>query len=147
MTVLLQSRAKTPICWNMLTIAPDVVGQGTWVRFVSTNYLYNGSIYDATPLDGDNFTVNFRCPAGTYTLHFNDIQGASYGIVDVDIDGVEVGSKDMYSAGSVFTNVEEITGIVLSRGDHTLKFRIDGKNGSSSNYFINLSHVSLQRTA
>lgn len=147
MPVIAQDFPSTPMYWNMLTTEPDVVGQGTWTRFVSVNYLYTGGFYESSSNDGDNFSVNFRCLAGTYTLRFNSVKGTSYGILDIDIDGVEIGSKDAYAAGVDYDNIEEISGIVISSGQHTIKFRIDGKHASSTDYFINLNGIYLQRTA
>lgn len=135
---------STPIFWNMLTAAPDVVGQGTWVRRVEPSSLYQGDLYNSSNADGDNITLNFRCPAGTYTLRFNNIVAASRGIVDVDVDAVEKGSFDNEGAAD-YTNINEITGIVLTAGAHTLKFRVDGQTGAG--YYCNLSGIYLQRTA
>lgn len=135
----------TPIFWNMLTAEPDVVGQGTWVYVLTADAdLYNGIFFNSSDTDGDNFTCNFRCPAGTYTLRFNAPKAAVRAIVDVDIDGSEEGSFDLNGAIDPI-NIEEISGLVLSAGEHTIKFRIDGKTGT--NYFFAISGIILQKTA
>ncbi len=136
-----------PIFWNMLTASPDVVGQGTWTRAIGPSVVYNAVFRNITSANGDNFTCNFRCPTGTYKLRFNAGEADDRGIVDVDIDTVEKGSFDLYAAVPNETNIEEITGIVLSAGAHTLKFRVDGKNGSSTDYFFLTQGIWLQRTA
>lgn len=139
--------ATIPIFWNMATAEPDVIGQGTWSRIVDTAFLYNEQFFNTTDNDGDNFTMNFRCPAGTYTLRFNAPKFSSAGILDIDIDASEEGSFDLYAAVRDTLNIEEITGLTLSAGSHTLKFRIDGKNGASTDHIITLSGIYLQRTA
>ncbi len=60
---------------------------------------------------------------------------------------VEKGSVDLYAASADKLNVEEITGLVLTAREHTLKFRVDGKNASSSDYFFRTAAISLQRTS
>ncbi len=137
------SCVSTPIFWNMYTMEPDAVGQGTWIiNFDSLGtYMLNSS-----NADGDNFTCNFRCPAGTYTLYMNLRKAPNLGIVDVDIDASEEGSFDLYNATGI-ANAEKITGLVLSAGTHTIKLRLDGKNGSSSAYYIVIGDICFQRTA
>ena len=139
------SCVSTPISWNMLTAAPDVVGQGTWIRTILNSQLYNGRFTNSSSTNGDNFTLNFRCPAGTYTLRFNAYKCVLGGIVDVDIDASEEGSFDLYDAGAVSLNIEEISGLALSAGAHTLKFRIDGT--SVNTYQFRAEGIILQRTA
>ncbi len=138
---------STPIFWNMLTVAPDVVGQGTWVRAVNSSFLYGGQFYNTTSADGDEFSVNFRCPVGTYTIRFSAIKDSDRGIVDTYVDASEEDSIDLYAAAADYLNVVEITGVSITAGSHTLKFVVDGKNGSSSDYFLNVNGISLQRTA
>ena len=134
------------ITWNMLTDDPDVIGQGTWTRAATSTYPYNGYLLNSSTNNGDNLTLNFRCSAGTYKLGFNASKGTNRGIIDIYFDASEEGSFDLY--GSTDTaNVEIITGISLTAGAHTLKFQIDGKNGSATDYVFVLQGVHLIRTA
>lgn len=146
----IKASISTPIYWNMLTNEPDAVGQGTWIHFAQTSHLYNGAFQNSTGVDiggnGDNFTMNFRCPAGTYTLRFNSTTSTFLGIIDVYIDASEEGSFDAYSAAIDYNNIEEISGLVLTSGEHALKFQIDGKNALSSAWYMRLSGITLQRT-
>lgn len=137
---------STPICWDMIVGEPDVVGQGTWVLLINTSFIYNCLFYNSSGADADNFTVDFRCPAGTYTLRANMSKNTNRPLVDIDVDGSEEHSVDLYAALDVL-NIEEVTGLVLAEGAHTLKFRADGKNGSSSSYLFTVEGISLQRTA
>lgn len=138
---------STPIYWNMLTAAPDVVGQGTWFNFVSGAYLFGSGFTSSAGADGDNFTMNFRCPAGTYTLHVSGDKNTANGVLDIYVDDVEKGSFDHWAAVGDFDNVDEVTGIVLTEGLHTLKFQVDGKHGSSTGYAMEIEGIYLQRTA
>ena len=139
----IKASISTPIFWNMLTAAPDVVGQGTWITAKNVSYLYNGIFFNSTHNNADNFTVNFRCPAGTYTLRFTCIIGTNQGIVDVDIDASEEGSFD--NEGSVADVTNEIAGLTLTAGTHTLKFRIDGTTGTD--HYVSVTGISFQRTS
>lgn len=141
---------STPLFWNMLTTAPDVVGQGTWARAQSSSRLYGGDFTNTSAADGDKFTSNFRCPAGTYTLRFNAGKNTDGGIVKVYVDDVQVGNAggyDTYSDPKDVLNIEEITGIAIGAGEHELKFVLDGKNASSEAYRFRAAAVWLQRTA
>jgi len=137
----------TPIFFNMLTIAPDAVGQGTWARTVNTSALYNALFANSTTADADEFSVNFYCPAGTYTIRFNALQSTNQGIVDIYLDGSEIDSQDLYAGSASYIYIHEITGRVLTEGEHTLRFVIDGKNGSSSDFVFSTDGVTIQRTA
>ena len=147
MGMILQSRAAIPIFWNMITIAPDAVGQGSWSRLVNASAFYNALFSNGAGADGDNYTINFRCPAGTYTFRINAWKDAWSGIVDIDIDGVEIDSYDLYAAVSDYDNIEETTGLSLGRGEHALRFRVDGRNGSSNGWNFIHQAMNLQRTA
>lgn len=136
------------IFWSMISEDADVIGQGTWTRAISATYIYNGYYINSTSADGDNFTLNFRCVAGTYDLKFNASKSTNRGVVDVYIDGSEEGSFDLYSDPVEPANVEKITGITIATtGAHTLKFQLDGKNGSSLDYFAVFQGIHLLRTA
>jgi len=135
-----------PLYWNMLTRAPDVVGAGVWGRIVGPN-LYSGYFYNTSNNDGDNFTVNFRCMAGTWTLRFNAHQNSDLAIVDVDMDTVEIGSFDNYAAAPSGLTIREIAGLALTGAEHALRFRVDGRNAASVGWLFYTHGIYLQRTA
>lgn len=138
----------SPIQMCVLTRVVDAVGQGVWVRLVNNVHVYNGNLYNASNADGDNFTVNFRCMTGTWTLRFNASKSTNRCIIDVDLDGGEVGSFDLYAVALDKVNVEEVAGLAITGGTHTLRFRADGQNGASTGFtFVCNVGISLQRTA
>ena len=138
----------SPVVTNMLTRAPDSVGQGTWVVLVFSSAPYNAIFYNSSNADGDNFTVKFRLPKGTYTLRFNSVKRSNRGMVQGELDGVDLGTTDLYSASDDYTNVVEITSVSVSTsGEHDLKFSVNGKNASSSAYTIDFNQIEFIRTA
>ncbi len=146
---LVNTISSTPIFWNMWTAAPDITGQGTWVRIISANVPYGGFFYNSSGVNGDNITCKFKCPAGTYTLRYNVRRDPNGGKVAVDFDASEEDNYDTYKAGAPdWLNIREVTGIVLSGGEHNLKFRLDGQNPSSGGYLcVMAGGIWLQRTA
>ena len=73
-------------------------------------------------------------PNVQHTGNINDNSQASY-------------DKLLGHAALDAANIEELTGLVLTAGEHTLKFQLSGKNASSSSYRFRTSGVWLQRTA
>ena len=117
------------IGWNMLTLAPSSVGAGTWTRLVSNTYPYCGYFTNiAAAADGDNFSVEFWCPAGVYTVRVNVAKLLNSAIFDLDIDGVEIGSIDL-NAGPDNLFILEVNNVTLAEGPHTMRYRVDGRTG------------------
>ncbi len=143
------NRDASPITCNMLTRAPDSVGQGTWTRAVDGGAIYNASFYNSSNANGDNFTVNFRLPVGTYKLRFNATKAPSYGIVKVEVGSTNLGDTDLYAAAVNYLNIVEYTGIVIATGgEYAVKFTVNGRNASNTTgYFIDCSEIEFVRTA
>jgi hypothetical protein len=136
----------SPLSWNMLTRPPDAIGAGTWANSTSSasNAPYNGYLWNTSNANLDNCSVDVRVPAGTYTLRMNVIKTTAMGIMDVDLDGAEVGSLNCYAAVTAF-DILSITGLTMN-GPHTLRFRVDGKHASATDYNLRLSGIELIRT-
>lgn len=133
-----------------ITILPwdyDSIGQGTWVLTLIASQILNGWLNNDSNADGDNISYRLYLTAGTYTLRVVGRKHTICGIVDVDIDAVEVASFDLYGA-LTYNVVFSQTGITIaSDGLKTLKLRVDGKNASSSAYYASISAIALWRTA
>jgi hypothetical protein len=122
------------------------VGQGTWVAAISAALYKAGYYYNSSTADGDNITYTFFCGAGTYTIETLFYHATIEGIIDIYIDGVEVDSVDCYSA-SPANLVNSTTGQVLTAGSHTLKYQVDGKHASSTDYACVFEDIIIYRTA
>jgi len=67
--------------------------------------------------------------------------------MDILIDGVSVGTVDMYAASADYKARATITGVVLTAGAHTLTLQANGKHASSSAYDVYVSDILFLRTA
>lgn len=134
-----------------ITIIPtsdSAQGQGTWNFNVQTASQFNGTVWQDTASDGDNISYEAYLSKGTYTLLFIWTGGTVHGIIDIYIDGTEVGSQDTYNASTVRNQETLVTGIsITNSGLKEIKFQVDGKNVSSSNYNCQLQYIALWRTA
>jgi hypothetical protein len=131
----------SPICvvfgWGLANYTS--VGQGTW-SFFTNNMLDNY----ATHANGDNVSIAIRVPNGTYTLRVAFLLSSAQGKFDTYIDSDNYGNTDAYGSGY---NAVEFTGKALTAGLHTVKFQLNGKNGSASTYNFGCLGFSLVRTA
>ena len=133
-----------------ITIFPhsyDSIGQGTWALGVQASQWLYGYFYNTTQANLDNISYKVYLAAGTYSLMLFTLLSETSGIVDIDIDAVEVASWDRYQF-VVQWNVRRIqTGIVIATpGLKTLKLRLDGKNPSATAYRLHFGYLSLWRT-
>ncbi len=128
--------------------SPDSVGQGTWAMAAS-GALYNFRFENTTTADADNVSYKVTLTTGTYTLVIIHDTINSGGKVDVSLAGTTVlTGLDTYSASQTSNVISTTTSIsVTSEGVQTLKFTLNGKNASSSDYSLLLNEVFLYRTA
>ena len=91
--------------------------------------------YQNTPADGDEIQGGFYLKAGTYDLWLYYLSGAARGIIDIDIDGVNViAGIDMYSAIGNYHSQVSNSVTVTGDGFHTINVRVNGKNALSAGY-------------
>jgi len=123
--------------------------QGTWVRFSSNASQTSGFfMYNSSNTDLDQVDYKISLEKGTYTFDLITMMNTNCPILDVLIDGVSAGTKDLYSASVVYNSLQTITGIVVTTsGLKTLSLKVNGKNASSTGYYLNLSYFTLFRTA
>ena len=133
---------------TILPLSYDGIGQGTWALYYgSSQYLY-GQFYNSSHADGDNITYRVYLDAGTYTLLAVTRTQNTSGIIDIDIDGVEVASFDLYSASLAHDVRQTQSGIaVAGPGVKELRLRLDGKNPSASDYYAFIHYLALWRTS
>jgi len=101
---------------------------GTWTT--TSNLLF----HDSAPGDGHYVDYYVSLAKGTYKLTTSFRTGADQGIVKIYLDGVLIDTTDHYTAGDA--NGFDISASFSApyAGIHTLRIKVDGKNGASSNY-------------
>ena len=126
----------------------DQVVQGTWVFTTDSSQLFGYYINNSPAVDGDE--IDFKCflAAGTYTLVIEGIIHTIAGIAKVYVDDVLVETWDQYNDPVTFKVINKETGIVIpTSGLKTIKWKVDGKNLSSTGYYIFLTSLCFYRTA
>lgn len=106
------------------------------------NYLYTTQAA-VTSKNGDTFTASFALAAGNYTLNALGIAAANRPKLDLFIDGIYQGTQDWYSGVTTFNVVKTTTVVIRNAGVHYLQGTVNGRNPSSSNWFITLTKIWL----
>lgn len=89
--------------------------------------------------NGDVWTTSFMLAAGTYTLYTLGFTNSNEGKLDYSIDGVSaISGQDWYSAGATYMVIKSGSVTVVGNGRHKLQMTVNGKNGSSSSYYMQL---------
>ena len=115
---------------------------GTFVRLV--DYLYNNS----SGANGDYLEFDAYLAAGEYTFNVVYSNGSNGGLVDLTVDGDLVTQIDMYGGGT--QDIQSVTtGFVIATGGLGKKIRLElnGKNPSSSGYYMFWSQMLITQTA
>lgn len=114
---------------------------GTWALFMSGL----GGLTNTTTADADEVSISIWVPTGTYRISVCCNTSTDGGKFDTYIDSTNLGNTDTY-AGSPSVKLATFTGVALG-GSHALKFKLNGKHASSSDYVLVLNYVGIQRTA
>ena len=111
--------------------------------------VFGGRTSFSSAIDGAYFEWIVWIEAGTWTLEYWYLTGASYGITRLSLDGTALGADiDTYTASTVRNNRATRTGIVVATsGTHTVKALTSGKHASSSGYQIGAHGFDLRRTS
>jgi len=120
------------------------VNQGTWVVILNAG----DGIYNSSDVNADGFTIKMFLAVGTYNLNLWFARGPTRGIIKVDIDGVNVLSRDGYDAALNYDIQEAVVGIPITVSKlYDVKFRVDGKNVASTGYIVWIQRADFVRTA
>ena len=129
---------KRALMWHGDAI---VTAGNALTRAYYANQMYAARAYQDGPADGDTFTHGFMLRAGTYTFAVFGITSTSRGIIDWYVDDVLIESgQDWYSAAEGVNTTKTTASVAITYdGWHVLKGVINGKNASSSNYYMILT--------
>lgn len=121
--------------------------QGTWaVTAKATDWL---GIFLKTTSENQNDEIaidGFLIPEeGVYTCHILCNTSSDEGIMHIYINGVDVAQIDLYSGGTVDNVALNASLGTLSAGIKLIRLKMETKNGSSSDYRVNLQTISIVR--
>lgn len=121
---------------------------GTWTRTLSSSQLGMGQYDNATShAINDEVVYNVALDAGTWTLTVIGQTRSTGGISTVYLDATSLGTLDLYSASTTNNVVKQITGFTVSApGVYALKFKVESKNASASEYRFIAQLITLTRT-
>lgn len=126
----------------------DSITSGEFVHAPDANYYCNAKFYNSSNNDGDQVDYEIYLGAGTYTFKLLHAKNTNFGIIKLLVDDVEKGSIDSYAASAELNVISTITGVeIASSGVKTVSLKIDGKNGSSTGYYLNISAIYIYKTA
>lgn len=118
-----------------------------WARETYNGYIGGTTLYSDNA-NGRWVEYQVWIPAGTWSFDLLSYRFSSQGIVDISLDGSEVGSIDLYSGSSQLNYKSTATGIVVPETKiYTLRMTVDGKNASSSSYGFQYVGMQFRRTA
>jgi len=103
--------------------------------------------YQNTSANGDSASWSFLIDAGTFTVTTRSVTSAASGRVDWYLDGVAIAAgalQDYYSAGATYNVIKTFSMTVGTGGAHVLSYTVNGKNASSTNYFISITKISIK---
>jgi hypothetical protein len=130
------------IMWHMNSL----VTAGAALQFyLSTSQAFNTTSAQSTAADADAFTQSFMLAAGTYTFSVLGLTANNRGKIDWYIDDSLFSTgQDWYSASNTYNVVKTVASVtVTGSGRHTLKGIVNGKNASSSGYYVGFMSLSF----
>jgi hypothetical protein len=104
---------------------------------------FAGGAYQTPSADGDSFTNSFFISSGTYNFKVLTSDYSDRGKIDWYIDGVSIATgQDHYTATAQYNQIHTVSNVTISKsGYHVLKGIVNGKNVSSTSYFIAITKM------
>lgn len=101
--------------------------------------------FQVSPENGDKFQLFFICSGLETTLNLGTYKGTTIGIFDIYINNIlDSAGYDDYFLGSGFVYRSITLSQPIIAGINTIELRVNDKNVSSSNYYIDIAGASLQ---
>jgi hypothetical protein len=128
--------------WDEMTV---ISGNAMVTPVTNGDAVYFFATYQDAAANGDTLEQKFFLAEGTYTLGVLGLKSTNRAKIDIYIDGVAVVSGQDWYNGSAQVALLTTGGIAVSGdGVHTLRTVVNGKNGSSSNYYVALQKIFLK---
>lgn len=131
-----------------INVFPTAISQTNWDTIFADNAQLNGFVKLSGGNQNDEINFDLVLAAGAWTFELFHAKASNLGIYSVQINGVEQGTIDGYSATSVNNVRTQISNITIAATSKVrLKLKMTGKNTGSSAYYGYISHIQLRRTA
>ena len=117
--------------------------QGTYAYYALGSQNYHYMFYTFTAAQNDEVEYEIFSPAGTKTLQLLAVTSSDRGIITFYLDDVSQGTIDLYSASIVYNVFNTLSVTVVGTKVHSLKLKMETKNGSSSNYVTSITFMRL----
>jgi hypothetical protein len=131
--------------WIPIHLFKIVTGGFTWSGTVSTAQQYNVEYFQNSPADGNAIQTTVLLKAGTYDVFVLGITANNRGIIDWSMDGSNfISGQDWYNGSDQYNIIKTGTVTIADDGRHLLKATVNGKNGSSSNYYMVITAIWLK---
>jgi hypothetical protein len=131
-------------------LTPDMLtdtGVATSIQ-VLTSCLNNGYFYQDSPADAQTvFSTRAWLSKGSYRVRSMYVTATTNGIFKIRLTGPETHTTagiDGYGASS-FNNITDNTVTLTQSGEYQIDGIVDGKNGSSTDYYTRIQTVSITR--
>ncbi len=131
------------------------VVQGTWTwadgasqtDFASITGEVAGIWYNSSFADLDEYKwSNIYLVKGVYKIKMTHMLHINRGIAEILFGTTSLATKDMYAALVAYNQVWEITFTLTSDQTADLRYRVNGKNGSSLGHYIDFSRFQIEKT-
>lgn len=117
-----------------------------WSTRNQTSSALGGGYLSSAGNQNDEVSWDIWLDAGTYKFALIHVTNTNHGIYSVQLDAVEQGTIDGYSAGLTWNAYNEVTGIAVTAGLKTFKLKMATKNASSAGYGGHLMSCAWIRT-
>jgi hypothetical protein len=85
--------------------------------------------------DGHWCETGMFLAAGNYQFQLQGVFTTDSGIVDIYLDGINIGSIDMYASSTTYNSIRTIYPVaVIGNGYHHIRLVVNGKNASSTDF-------------
>ena len=103
----------------------------------------DAQLFWGCPKTGSELTVSFDVTDTGSGLRFGFTKAPDYGLFEVSLDGKTIGEKvDLYDPKVVHA-VQDVGGLKLAAGRHSLRFKCVGKNERSIRYYFGLDYIEI----
>jgi hypothetical protein len=123
-------------------------GSWDWTsgEIATRHFLYSAAWYQYPSANGDAGEISVLLDSGSYDFAVSGATQFNLGKLDWYIDGsLAISGQDWYSATNIDAVTKANTITISTAGRHTVKWVVNGKNNSSSDYYIMLTEIGFNK--